>query len=898
MPPFNTTLFLEQTGRGGNPIAATQTAFGMPSCMLNLTSRILSLLPSNILRSVKNSAQNGANRADDVLRSVFSKLRFLTGIIEIETEDGSIEYISAASQDGMDRNDASDLGGLSDFLSVLGATAGFAGALYNNYTATRADIESMIDCFTGYRNWLKFTSNAGSEEADALVRMTPEEYERYLRDRYGINKADIQYAMDVRDKAFELVDEIDAILAARAKDPGLEPLFNGEIPGIEEAITLVTTPVKKEVFRLSFGPPKSKSGQFLLSVDGLYYDSQTSGIIPALMEIDNRLNNQLVSNSLWKMEHDPNVGGKGKQLSLNDFKTYVHTILDHNSIDESDVLQRYYKADILLKDLTGQKDRRVYDVSSQIAYLEASGAAQVLITNMRQVLLSEVAHFNEKINKRKKQIELAVKIPVIYGKPTVTNPGAIPINDFSYLEGINYLVDIEKQKKLVLDQGEVSGVVLPIETKFVQPIQNTEFASIDHLLITNIGIGQLINNDPSSTSGAVLRVTDPIVTDSLIALYNYISFEIESPSSTKYSLFNSAKTGVSLNGKLVAENPREALKSGVGIPFLKGIVDYTDSSSTPTMGSYVRLPDAKSLQDLLYNSNGATIDTWTLVPSLLDSSAYNQEASGLYRLILANENTGKTSTAVQYDNILNMPYNNGAGFTHGIIMGFTRDRRITMDSLPDNSEAANPASAACFFLAPTQSYNSSSVGFISKSIDVSENCYAQDGWYNMKVPVSQVTNGVSFSDCSDKFGHVAVTFNPKTNSISIFLDGQVMATSSYESVFGSYYATYKNLQFPTMKKDNSFEYNSSSMAYSNSNNLKAGPKLGVFFTPYILGGGYTDGIEGTGFMGGQYGGIISGLKGYLGCTKFYSKPLDSGEVLSNFKANRDFFKNVEIEPLA
>ena len=47
------------------------------------------------------------------------------------------------------------------------------------------------------------------------------------------------------------------------------------------------------------------------------------------------------------------------------------------------------------------------------------------------------------------------------------------------------------------------------------------------------------------------------------------------------------------------------------------------------------------------------------------------------------------------------------------------------------------------------------------------------------------------------------------------------------------------------------------------------------------------------FMGGTYGGIISGLKGYLGSFKMYSKPLNSEEVLNNYKAQMNFFKNID-----
>ena len=69
-----------------------------------------------------------------------------------------------------------------------------------------------------------------------------------------------------------------------------------------------------------------------------------------------------------------------------------------------------------------------------------------------------------------------------------------------------------------------------------------------------------------------------------------------------------------------------------------------------------------------------------------------------------------------------------------------------------------------------------------------------------------------------------------------------------------------------------------------------------------MGGGYTDGIDGgrTGgvpdgnFMGGRFGGQISGLRGYIGCTRFYSRPLSDGEILNNYNATQKFFKNIDL----
>lgn len=881
MPKFNTNLFLEKSGRGDNPITSLQTAFGMPSCMINLTQRILRMLPSPVLRSVRSSASNGANRSDDVIKSALTSLRFLYGVVDFETEDGTVTYVSESSENGIDKNDSSLYGSLSEFLSVLGAAAGAAGSIYRNYVAIQGDINQVEDCLKGYKAYLELTSNGQDEEAAFVSRMSEEEYKKYLLSQYGINLNDVRDAIVFRDKAYELVDEIDAILAARANDPGLEPLISNEYDYLVSTLNVEPPgpPQPEEVFRLTYGPPRSKTGQFLLSVDGLYFDSQTSGLIPALMEIESRAE-QLDPTTKWKLEHDPNLGGKGKQMSLDDFKLYVNTILDPNIVDDSDYIKPYYNADQTLKDLIGQKNRRVYDLSAQVDYLTTSGASQILIANMRQVMLSETSHYLDKINKRKKQIELAIKLPSMYGKPVQYQPGKVPVNDFSYLEGVNYILDIESQKKMVLNQQDVSSVVLPLQTKFVKQIEVKDTAGLDHLLITNLGIGSVITNSVSATSGSILPIQDQVITDGLIVLYNYLNFEIENPSSTKYTLFNSAKNKQALAGQLISTNATETFEHGVGVPYFNGVVDFRTTASN--IGSFAKLPEHPEIQDLLYNPEGATIETWVHVPGVLDSSSYNildelaDEHQCLYRLILGCENTGKMANARTYDSILTLPYDNGGQFTHGLVMGFTRDRRICSDALPSTVDSDNPASAACFFIAPTQSFDSSTIGFISRSFDSNENCYTNAGWYNLKVPVkTTVLSGVANGMC-----HLAVSFKPYENSISVYLDGSLLATSSYESVFGNYYSQKKNLNFPTPKKDNSFQYS-------------AGPFLGSYFTPYVLGGGWSDGLPG-GFMGTQYGGVSSGLQGHLGGTKLYNRCLEQAEILTNYRANLDFFKNVDL----
>ena len=76
-------------------------------------------------------------------------------------------------------------------------------------------------------------------------------------------------------------------------------------------------------------------------------------------------------------------------------------------------------------------------------------------------------------------------------------------------------------------------------------------------------------------------------------------------------------------------------------------------------------------------------------------------------------------------------------------------------------------------------------------------------------------------------------------------------------------------------------------------------------TPWIIGGGYTDGMHtkelptydagsnvGMNFMGGKWGGKKSGLYGFLGSLKLYTKALESSEVLKNYQAQQGFFENI------
>jgi hypothetical protein len=158
----------------------------------------------------------------------------------------------------------------------------------------------------------------------------------------------------------------------------------------------------------------------------------------------------------------------------------------------------------------------------------------------------------------------------------------------------------------------------------------------------------------------------------------------------------------------------------------------------------------------------------------------------------------------------------------------------------------------------------------------------------MKVDLS----ATDFGNVSSQFVLVDVTVDPGKDEVKFYADGNLVATSAVTAVFG---VDKKDApQLPSFRKENSFEYSSTTVDGPQS--LKTGPLLNPFYTPWIVGGGYTDGMyEHGNFLGGGFrGGLVSGLRGHVGSLKFYSRPLDNLEVLQNYKAQQGFFKNIRI----
>ncbi|MHA2079282.1 MAG: hypothetical protein ACW99X_16950, partial [Candidatus Thorarchaeota archaeon] len=209
-----------------------------------------------------------------------------------------------------------------------------------------------------------------------------------------------------------------------------------------------------------------------------------------------------------------------------------------------------------------------------------------------------------------------------------------------------------------------------------------------------------------------------------------------------------------------------------------------------------------------------------------------------------------------------------------------------------------------FYIAPAQSYNTTEVGFVRDG-----NCPSEQKPL-LKFSVSTDTvlsTGKTFKETiEDDFVHLCIVFDVKKDEIRFNVDGELVKTGKISSTFGTdpYVApAVPSFAFPPDLATSSFYYSSGTVGTRSENSIEAGdfvsgPQNNDFFTPWIVGGGWTDGRDisldtsSGGFMS-TGDGLHSSYNGYVGSLKFYCKPLNNDEVKANYEAQKVFFKNIE-----
>ena len=187
-----------------------------------------------------------------------------------------------------------------------------------------------------------------------------------------------------------------------------------------------------------------------------------------------------------------------------------------------------------------------------------------------------------------------------------------------------------------------------------------------------------------------MSLTDQIVTDGLFALYNFLETEVELPSSINFNLTNCSTKNMYNNAQLVAPSRRAVYFSGMGVPYLEGIVKNksTDPRGASGLGSFVKLPDSREFRDLTYSQDGFTIECWVHVPNIMNANIgwLSSTTSSLTKVLIGCENVGSVSGYEPIDyagsrmDLDRLPNNKGDQLVRGMLCGFTRDRRITQEN--------------------------------------------------------------------------------------------------------------------------------------------------------------------------------------------------------------------------
>ena len=813
------------------------------------------------------------------------------------------------------------------------------------------------------------------------------------------------------------------------------------------------------VFDLEFGPPISSNNKFILSEDGLYYDSRNAEVPTVLSDP--------VSSTMWDLQFDSNKGGRGESFSEKDGNDDEGTIfdLDISLQEENPRVKDFYRFDDVLQQFEDDKQSQITEVSGYIAHILATGyqTSDALIQSYYGQLGAVGSVYEAKIRKRKRQLAIAA----LYGRNTffVTDrnhplgeglffqykpaPGKafeyklpykdvpdreksisffeleggstlffdtktekvvdtprsanilsklgvwkqiprIPINDFSYLKESD--IPLKEQKRITLFSEDLDSIIAPYQAKYVVAPPNIPNNSVENLAVDMIGYGDWVHRETSANLSATTplykSLTDDIVADNLLICYNFLDpGAITQPSGTLYALNNAAEGSPRLDGKLVGYDKSFVFPSGVGAAYFGGTIfderAMMNELWADVKGSYVRLPNITKeypvynvpykgvtpLDNLFYSKKGVTLDFWAFVPKIhTDMTNYHR-----YRLAFACENSGPVAT-----DYVNAGTQGALGTRQGATTGATNENRTIGlivgwrdKGSPEDSPSPYGSSGLEFCIAPTVGQNQNNETDPNKSWGHSV-CIAEKWGANvigsppadsvtevgMYIPSGTASNGYRTSsgygiqDVSGGYHHISITFNYEEDEVKFHLDGELLATSSVTNTLGG---NPNNTVLPTATKifrddqSDTIDYNDPTVESYLGNTIydeRATPERVAFpvFTPWIIGGGYTDTIPkipGTtyrpmGFLGsntnnthqnslpgadvstitvagaefpagqhipplssgkGATGSTLrqiprSGLDGFLGSFKIYSKPLTTDEAKENYDAQRAFFQNI------
>ena len=141
-----------------DPLGGIAMEYGVPSCIVDLTKNVLSLLPGDVLGGMSRGIAEGENAARNAMASIFEDIHDAIGILEYDSQTGKLSLFGDSSRHGADSTLGDSLGGLGE---LIGAITGIAGAFYQAGQDIMDQIEAIENCLEEFYDWMDRSDNKG-----------------------------------------------------------------------------------------------------------------------------------------------------------------------------------------------------------------------------------------------------------------------------------------------------------------------------------------------------------------------------------------------------------------------------------------------------------------------------------------------------------------------------------------------------------------------------------------------------------------------------------------------------------------------------------------------------------------------------------------------------------------
>ena len=407
-------------------------------------------------------------------------------------------------------------------------------------------------------------------------------------------------------------------------------------------------------FDLEFGPPISSKNNFVLSEDGLYYDSRNAPV-PDIVP-------QPTSAGMWDLQYASNQGGRGLSFTQEDAEDTVGTIFDLNvNVDRNGRrVQRFFKYDDVLQQFEDDKQSQMTEVSGYIGEILANGYGRgdaVVQSYVSQ--LGAVANiYDQKIEKRKRQLAIAAyygrNVFFVTGRSHPLGEGLFfkyePAQGKSFEYKLQYkdLPDEIKSKSFYELEG---GQTLLFDTQSNQVVENRNLSNILSKQGKWIQIPRIPINDFS-----YLKETDiPLKTQKKLTLFSEDLDTVIAPFQARYVVAPPNVPNTSVDSLAVD---------------MIGYGDWVHRESSGSLSATT--PLYKSLTDDIVS------DDLLICYNFLDPDAITEPSGNLYALNNAAEgSTRLDAKLVGYDKSFVFPSGVGQAYFGGTLF----DERTSMNAL-------------------------------------------------------------------------------------------------------------------------------------------------------------------------------------------------------------------------